>query len=306
MSQLLIQLSRISISFGQQPLFEDISLSIHQGECCALIGENGAGKTTLLRLLAGPLAPEEGEVHRAAGLTIGFLPQEIIIDTPSQLVRTYLEEGPLTDLEKMMEGCLIENRLDEWEKLHEEYEHKGGYQQLPLEQIMKGLHLEPLFDRTVSSLSSGQRIRVALAKTLIDNPDVLLLDEPTNHLDHSMRVWLQNVLRNRRGATVVVSHDRKFLNAACSHLIEIGNGRLTRYCGGYGTYLEAKKREIERQISAYEIQQEEKEAIRQKIKALTFSKRKPPPPSDRNIMAYDKRGECHQKSVHRTLEGLKS
>ena len=305
MSRLLIQLSNISVSFGPQILFEDLSISIHDGDCFALIGENGSGKTTLLRLFAGLKSPDEGEVWRADSLTTGLLPQEVSIEFPQQTVRFYIEEGPFLQLEKAMEESLSSGRLTEWELLHEEYERKGGYRRVPLEAVVQGLYLQSMLDAPMQQLSSGQRVRAALAKALLNAPDVLFLDEPTNHLDAQMISWLQGVLSERLGATIIVSHDRKFLNAACNGLIEIRDGRLTCYGGTYDFYLKEREKVLERQIRAYESQQEEKTHLKQSIKALSFSQPKPPPPADRNRMAYDRRGECHQKSVQRTLTTLK-
>lgn len=305
MSRLLIQLLHLSKSFGPSSLFSDISLSINHGDRFALVGENGSGKTTLFRILVGLISPDSGRIIRSSDVTIGLLPQEVTLTHPHVSVRTHLEEGPLTDLQRKMDECLVANRLVEWEKLHEEYERQGGYRGLPLEKVMKGLQLEPFLDVSMLTLSSGQRVRVALAKALIENPDLLLLDEPTNHLDQGMVHWLHEMIRSRAGATVIVSHDRRFLNTTCNHLIEIQNGSLTCYGGNYDFYLEERNRLLERQMTAYESQVEEKELIKQKIKEMTFSKPKPPPPSDRNIMYYDKRGEHHQKSLKRTLDILK-
>jgi ATPase subunit of ABC transporter with duplicated ATPase domains len=157
----------------------------------------------------------------------------------------------------------------------------------------------------MARLSSGQRARAALAKVLIENPDLLLLDEPTNHLDQEMIHWLEQALKQRSGACVIVSHDRKFLNRSCNRLIEIRNGKLAYYGGSYDFYLEEQKRILERQIKAYVAQKEERADLKQKIKAITFSKGKAPPPKDRNIMAYDKRGEKHQKSLKHKLDAMK-
>lgn len=304
MSRLLIQFSHLFKSFGPDPLFEDISLSINDGEAFALIGENGAGKTTLMQLMGGLVQPDSGTLTQAPHLTIGFLPQEIL---PAAItVRVYLEEGAFAELEKQMAECL-ENpeRIGQWAELHEEYERLGGYHRLPLEKVLSGLKLEPLLDRSMASLSSGQRVRIALAKALMEDPDLLLLDEPTNHLDGEMLLWMQEMLRNRKGATVIVSHDRKFLNQSCNRLIEIKRGKLTCYGGTYDFYLAEQERLLEKQLKDYLSQEEERSQLKQKIKATTFSKAKAAPPTDRNIMAYDRRGEHHQKSVQHHLDVLK-
>lgn len=185
MSRLLIQLSHLFKSFDAFSLFEDISFSINEGELFALIGENGAGKTTLLQLLAGMMQPDSGDVSRSSSLSIGFLPQEVVFPNPSISVREFIEGSSLADLEKEMSACLEDpSRLAKWAELHEKYEHLGGYRRIPIEQVLQGLKLESsLLDLPMSHLSSGQRVRSALGKALIENPDLLLLDEPTNHLD---------------------------------------------------------------------------------------------------------------------------
>lgn len=307
MSRLIIQFSHLFKSFSSFPLFEDISLSINEGEFFALIGENGAGKTTLLQLLSGTAQADSGDFSRASGLSLGFLQQEIILADPSISVREFIEGSSLSDLEKEMAACLEDpDRLTEWAELHERYERLGGYRRIPIEQVLSGLKLESsLLDLSMSCLSSGQRVRVSLAKALIENPDLLLLDEPTNHLDQEMIQWLEAALKQREGACVVVSHDRKFLNVACNHLIEIKNERLASYGGSYNFYLEEQERILERQMKAYVAQEEERASLKQKIKAVTFSNGKTSPSKDRNIMAYDRRGEKHQKSLQHKIDALK-
>ncbi len=308
MSRLLIQFSHLFKSFDSFSLFDDISLSINQGEIFALIGENGSGKTTLLQLLMGAVASDSGHFSKAPDLSIGFLPQEISLPSADISARAYLEEGPLSDLERQMALSLEQpDRLAEWEKLHQRYEELGGYRRLPIEDIAKGLKLETSFlDLPMAWLSSGQRVRVALAKALIENPDLLLLDEPTNHLDSEMLDWLEQTLRTRKGSTIVVSHDRTFLNSVCNRLIEVKNGKLAYYGGNYDFYLEEHERLIARQMQAYAEQEEAKSLLKQKIKAITFSSKKPAPPKDRNFMAYDRRGEYHQQSLQHNLDALKT
>jgi len=307
-SQLLIQFSHFFKSFGSVSLLEDISLSINQGELFALIGENGSGKTTLIQLLGEFISPDSGKLTKMPGLSIGFLPQEILFSDESIHVREYLEESIFLDLEKKMDFCLgYPDRLAEWAELHEKYEQMGGYSRVPIEKILVGLKLENnLLDLPMSVLSSGQCVRVALAKALIKNPDLLLLDEPTNHLDEEMLKWLEETLKQRKGACVLVSHDRKFLNAVCNRLIEIKNGSLICYRGGYDFYLAEQERFLEKQLKAYEAQEEEKALLNQKIKAMTFSRKKDSAPKDRNIMAYDRRGEKHQKSLKHKLNIMKA
>jgi ATPase subunit of ABC transporter with duplicated ATPase domains len=308
MSRLLICCSHLYKSFGLSLLFDDVSFAVNEREIFALIGENGAGKTTLLQLLQGEVQPDAGDCIRASHLSIGFLPQEVSLKSSDMSARAYLEEGPLPELERQMAAYLdAPDQLAEWAACHEKYEQLGGYRRLPIEKVLSGLDLDlALLDVPMASLSSGQRVRVALARALIENPDLLLLDEPTNHLDQSMVDWLQMTLRQREGATIIVSHDRTFLNETCNRLIELKQGRLSCYGGNYDFYLEEQKLLMERQIRAYEAQEEERAALKQKIKAMSFSKRKASSPTDRNVMAYDRRGENHQKSLQHSLSALKA
>lgn len=306
MSQLLIQCIHLFKSFDQQLLFDDLALSIHQGDVLALVGENGSGKTTLLQMLVGNITADTGSIKRASHLKIGFLQQEI--ESTELSVRAYIEEGPLSKLEKQMAICLEDPALlQQWETFHDEYEKLGGYKRIPLEKVFSGLKLgSDVLDSSMATLSSGQKVRVALAKALMENPDLLLLDEPTNHLDLQMLSWLEEMLRSREGATVIVSHDREFLNTTCNRFIEIDKGKVINYTGNYDDYLQSKKHLEERALLDYAAQQEEKLELKKKIKATTFAKRKAPPPSDRNIMAYDARGENHQKSLQHNLDKWKA
>ncbi|MCH9630268.1 MAG: putative ABC transporter ATP-binding protein YbiT [Chlamydiia bacterium] len=312
MSRLLIQYTHLYKSFDAQILFEDISLTINEGELFALVGKNGTGKTTLLQILAGSTDPSRGNSYFAEGLRIAYLPQEVILEDGGIVAREYMEDASLSLLEKKMAECLKDEcRLEEWEKLHEKYESLGGYDRPPLEKILHGLKLDALdLDKRMSDLSSGQRLRVALAKTLIYDPDLLLLDEPTNHLDKDMIIWLTDTLKDRnkkgKGAVVIVSHDRAFLNATCNRLIEISCAKLNTYIGSYDFYIKEKERELADKLKAYEDYKEEVKSLKMQIKAITFTKGKPVPPKDNNIMAYDRRGDKHQKSVARNVNDLKT
>lgn len=309
MSRNLIQFSHLSKFFGPRALFEDISLSINQSECFALIGENGAGKTTLLQILAGLEKPDIGKIQYTSDLSIGFLPQEISLTDNEITAREFIESGSLRELEQKMralEDCLHQKeKLTEWADLHEEYEKKGGYRKIPLEEILHGLKLNQSLDLPLSSLSSGEKVRTALAKAVIEDPDLLLLDEPTNHLDQEMLCWLQELLSRRKGATVIVSHDRRFINKVCNRLIEIKNRHLTYYGGSYDFYLEERKRLFEKQVKAYEAIEEERSLLKKKIKEMHFCRERVTPPKDNNVMAYNNRGEKHQASLKRTLHSLK-
>ncbi|CRX37684.1 ribosomal protection-like ABC-F family protein [Estrella lausannensis] len=307
MQHLLIQLIAISKTFATRSLFDALTFSVHAGDCIALVGANGTGKTSLLKILGGILEPDSGTLEKKESLTVDYLPQEVAADTGPLTVREYLEEGPLTKLSEEMERCLEDpDRLEEWERLHELFEKQGGYCRQPLESVLDGLHIDlDLLERPFSTLSGGQRVRVALAKTLRGDPDLLLLDEPTNHLDPASTDWLRKRLKTRRGATIVVSHDRSFLNEACNRLAELEEGRLISYSGTYDDYLEEKERRLQQKIKAYEEQEEERKALIREIKAVTFSSPKATPPKDSNKMGYDHRGGNFQKSQQRNISMLK-
>lgn len=307
MAELLIQLVHLSKIFGSRPLFDELSLSIHAGERLALIGENGAGKTSLLKIMLGTLEKDSGTIVKKESLTVGYLPQEISPGPVPQSVREYLEESPLKELEIEMEKCLQDScRLSEWGELHDRFDKMGGYRREPLEPILEGLKIDgTLLDKPMGSLSSGQRVLVALAKALLEDPDLLLLDEPTNHLDNERIFWLAERLRGRLGASLIVSHDRSFLNAACNRLLELKDGKLTLFGGAYDFYLEEKKRLLELSVKAFEEREEEMRSLRREIKMTTFSSPKATPPKDNNKMGYDYRGGNYQKSQKRNIGVMK-
>lgn len=310
MSRPLIQCIHLYKFFGDEELFKGISLSIHNGQKYALIGENGSGKTTLLEIIGGLQLADEGVVQRAKGLTIGVLAQELAIPDQEISVRGYILDGPLTEIEKKMR--LLEDHLEDpsslitWADLHEEYERKGGYDRPPLEEVLYQLQLTINLDSPMSSLSTGQKVRASLAKTLQNHPDVLLLDEPTNHLDQKMINWLNRLLARYKGAAIIISHDRKFLNASCNRLLELHQGFLSSYQGNYTYYLEEQKRLIEKKIQAYEAQSKERNEIQEKIRSLSFSKDRPKLASDNDKLSYNQRGGGYQKSAQRTLDQLKT
>lgn len=304
MSLSLVYLKKISKSFGPKKLLDAISLPISKGECFALIGENGSGKTTLLRLIAGLDVQDSGVIERCKNLSIGFLSQELSSESLKQTVRDYLFshlrkiENEMTTLQDKLDDPTI---LERWSELHEEFVHRGGYRTSKEESTLAGIDMS----MSVEELSSGERRRLELTKALLYDPDLLLLDEPTNHLDDKGIKWLKEELQKRDGATIIVSHDRKFLNETCNRLIELRNKQITRFGGSYDFYLGERKRLIDQQIKAFEEQEKERATLIQQIRAMTYSRGKPSRPKDRDVMAYDKRGEYCQQSVQHKLDQLK-
>lgn len=259
------------MTFGKEPLFENISFLINDKEKIVLIGRNGAGKTTLLKLLSGQLQPSSGRIVLPKEMTIGYLPQHMALNSG----RTVLEEAELA----FQEIKSIERKIDELNReiaVRTDYESEAYHQlledvsyqnerlnffggdnyQADLEKTLLGLgFLRSDFDRQTSEFSGGWRMRIELAKILLRRPDLLLLDEPTNHLDIESIVWLENFLSSTSSALVLVSHDKAFIDAVTTRTIEISLGKIYDYKVNYSNYLELRKERREQQIRAYENQQ---------------------------------------------------
>lgn len=259
------------MTFGKEPLFENISFLINDKEKIVLIGRNGAGKTTLLKLLSGQLQPSSGRIVLPKEMTIGYLPQHMALNSG----RTVLEEAELA----FQEIKSIERKIDELNReiaVRTDYESEAYHQlledvsyqnerlkffggdnyQADLEKTLQGLgFLRSDFDRQTSEFSGGWRMRIELAKILLRRPDLLLLDEPTNHLDIESIVWLENFLSSTSSALVLVSHDKAFIDAVTTRTIEISLGKIYDYKVNYSNYLELRKERREQQIRAYENQQ---------------------------------------------------
>jgi len=269
--RLMVSIEQVSMTFGKEPLFENISFLINDKEKIVLIGRNGAGKTTLLKLLSGQLQPSSGRIVLSKEMTIGYLPQHMALNSG----RTVLEEAELAFQEIKSIECKIDElnreiavRTDyESEAYHQlledvSYQNErlnffgGDNYQADLEKTLLGLgFLRSDFDRQTSEFSGGWRMRIELAKILLRRPDLLLLDEPTNHLDIESIVWLENFLSSTSSALVLVSHDKAFIDAVTTRTIEISLGKIYDYKVNYSNYLELRKERREQQIRAYENQQ---------------------------------------------------
>ncbi|HPO47899.1 MAG: putative ABC transporter ATP-binding protein YheS [Bacteroidetes bacterium ADurb.Bin057] len=267
----MVSIEQVSMTFGKEPLFENISFLINDKEKIVLIGRNGAGKTTLLKLLSGQLQPSSGRIVLSKEMTIGYLPQHMALNSG----RTVLEEAELAFQEIKSIECKIDElnreiavRTDyESEAYHQlledvSYQNErlnffgGDNYQADLEKTLLGLgFLRSDFDRQTSEFSGGWRMRIELAKILLRRPDLLLLDEPTNHLDIESIVWLENFLSSTSSALVLVSHDKAFIDAVTTRTIEISLGKIYDYKVNYSNYLELRKERREQQIRAYENQQ---------------------------------------------------
>jgi len=251
----MITLSHIEKQFGSRPLFTDCSFQIGVRDRIGLIGPNGSGKTTLFKMIQGEESVDGGEILITKGATIGYLPQEVITLRGNTVLDGILKSlshiSSLQDKMKILEEELSllneplaqEKLAKEYGKLQERYTILGGYgMEAEAKRILQGLGFkERDFSRNTEELSGGWLMRIALAKILLQSPDLLLLDEPTNHLDLESLIWLEEFLANYPGAIVIVSHDRAFLNHLADQIAEIEFQKIDLYHGNYNHYLEEKE-----------------------------------------------------------------
>lgn len=271
---MLLQASNITKHYGTTPVLEGITLLVNERDRIGLVGVNGAGKSTFLRILAGELSADTGAIAKPRELRIGYLAQ----NGGLQGHRTLIEEmnsafGPLLEQEKQLRSmeeriadpaeleneAQYEQLLAQYADLSDKFRENGGYEMNNrIRSILHGMGFgEMAPDTAVASLSGGQRTRLALARLLLVQPDLLLLDEPTNHLDIDTLTWLEQYLRGYAGAMVIVSHDRYFLDATVTSVVEIERHAATRYTGNYTRYMDLKAADFELQLKRYEQQRKE-------------------------------------------------
>jgi ATP-binding cassette, subfamily F, member 3 len=263
----LLNASDLSKSFGADDVFLNLSLSIPNQARIAMVGANGIGKTTLLRILIGLDEASSGNVHRARGLTIGYLPQEASLTAEHTLWEECLtvfkdlqaQEAELNRLEAAMSdparAALV---MERYGTLQQDFEHRGGYiYETRIRQTLSGLGFDADdFHRPLWQLSGGQRTRALLARLLLSEPDLLVLDEPTNHLDISAVEWLEGTLINWQGSVLLVSHDRYFLDKVVNTIWEMSRRGLETYRGNYSAYLQQRLERWEQRRQIYEAEKE--------------------------------------------------
>lgn len=262
----MVSVNNLSLYFGGQDIFKEISFMVNRGDKIGLTGRNGAGKSTLLKVLAKDLTPNHGNVSIPNGMVIGFLKQDLEFNDG----KTVLEEaqtafGFLNEVEKNMneannqltsrtdyESVEYLDIINQYNELEERFRMAGGHDiAAEISQVLNGLGFtEYDFNRQTTEFSGGWRMRIELAKILLMKPDLLLLDEPTNHLDIESIMWLERWLRNYSGAVVLVSHDRSFLDVSTNRTIEVAFSRINDYKASYTKYLTLRKDRIEKQIQA--------------------------------------------------------
>jgi len=272
----LITLENVSKFYGRQDVLREASFYINPGERVGLIGPNGAGKTTLIRLVLAEESPEAGAVHRAKGLRLGYLPQDLMTFAGRHLLDLVMEtaeevraiEAELAQITQELEEVSARRLRDETALLEltarqshlmELFENLGGYTlETQARKILTGLGFaEEDFYKPIEEFSGGWIMRAVLARLLLAEPDLLLLDEPTNHLDLDSLLWLENYLQTAASSLLLVSHDRVFLDNVVRRIVEIDRGQLISYSGNYATYVKEKEKRLATQAAAYAGQREQ-------------------------------------------------
>lgn len=270
---MLLNVEHLYKYFNGQALLKDINFTVEDREAVGLIGINGCGKSTLLNIITGSegfdKTPEgQGSVNIAGKASIGFLKQNSGLNSELTIGEEMKNAfAPLLETldkmkvleKKMADGGDIDSISHEYAELSSYFEARDGYRiDVKIKQVLNGMGFGSTpTDRVISTLSGGEKTRLALAKLLLEEPNLLILDEPTNHLDFETLMWLEDYLKGYKGAIIIVSHDRYFLNKVCTRICEIEQGRLTSYRGDYSSYLVQKKMNSERQLKEYEAQQKE-------------------------------------------------
>ena len=271
---MLLSMTNVNKFYNGNQILKDVNLTIDENDRIGLIGINGCGKTTLLRLITGKEDPdrfteEDGIISFASKTNIGYLEQMGALDNENTVIEemksVFSELITISERMKEIEKLMAENPSD-YDSLSEEYSrisayyeaHDGYIIKVKIKTILNGMGFsEDLFDRVISSFSGGEKTRLAIAKLLLENPNLLILDEPTNHLDFRTVMWLEDYLKDYKGALLIVSHDRYFLDKTVTSVCEIENAVLTRYKGNYSCFTKLKEEAVTRQQKEYDLQQKE-------------------------------------------------
>ncbi len=272
---IVLQVNQLSKSFLADEILSGVKLEVQHRDRIALVGRNGAGKSTLLKIIAGQMSYDSGDITIPKGIQIGYLEQHAglnstltIWDEMMTIFAAFLaQEQTLRSLEQQMadpnvyENAIVYAKImSEYDQLQHTFKDAGGYQyESDIRSVLHGMQFYPEdYNKPISSLSGGQRTRLALAKLLLSKPDLLILDEPTNHLDIETLSWLESYLKGYEGAILIVSHDRYFLDQVVSIVYEVSRHKVSKYTGNYSAYLNEKAKNYERDLKLYERQQDEK------------------------------------------------
>ena len=277
----MIQISKLSKRFGPKELLQEATLEIKPKECIGLIGPNGSGKTTLLRVMCGEEDYDSGMINIPAAMKIGYLKQDVTLDANKSLLEEAMHgypeiaklESDIIHLEeRISEHSEDKNLLNQYGKLREKFEQCEGYSlESRAKAILTGVGFDPKdFKRPMKNFSGGWMMRIALARLLLQQPDLLLMDEPTNHLDLMSVIWLENFIKNYNGTTILISHDYYFLDRTVTQIIEIDGKKLISYSGNYDFYLKEKELRRAQQEAQFKNQQKKIEKTEQFIERFRY------------------------------------
>lgn len=285
---MILSCQNISKAFNEVPVLKEVSFHLEDYDKAAIVGLNGAGKTTLLRIIVGEMAPDHGLVTLSRDKTIGYLAQDQAVSSQNTIYEELLTaksdviemESRIRSLElsmKQASGRELEELMETYTRLTHSFELANGYAyQSEVTGILKGLgFMEDEFSKKISTLSGGQKTRVALGKLLLQKPDLIILDEPTNHLDLNSIAWLETYLLNYKGAVLIVSHDRYFLDRIAGKIIEIDQTKATTFLGNYSDYAVKKEQLRSAALNAYLKQQQEikhQEEVIEKLRSFNREK----------------------------------
>lgn len=267
---IILQANKIERSFAGEVLFDNISLQVDERDRIALVGKNGAGKSTLLKILVGEEEPTSGEINKKRDLSLSYLAQDSRFESSNTIYDEMLHvfddlrktEKTLRQMELEMgekTGADLEKLMQDYDRLSEEFRQAGGFTyEADIRAILNGFKFdESMWQMKIEELSGGQNTRLALAKMLLEKPNLLVLDEPTNHLDIETIAWLENYLVNYSGALLIVSHDRYFLDKVATITLDLTKHSLDRYVGNYSSFVEQKEQKLLTEAKNYEKQQKE-------------------------------------------------
>lgn len=272
---IVLQVNQLTKSFLADEILSGVKLEVQHRDRVALVGRNGAGKSTLLKIIAGQMSYDSGDIIIPKDIQIGYLEQHAGLNSTLTIWNEMMtifesllaQEQLLRSLEQQMADPTVYDNptmyakvMSEYDQLQHTFKDAGGYQyESDIRSVLHGMQFySEDYDKPISSLSGGQRTRLALAKLLLSKPDLLILDEPTNHLDIETLSWLESYLKGYEGAILIVSHDRYFLDQVVSIVYEVSRHRVTKYPGNYSAYLDEKAKNYERDVKLFERQQDEK------------------------------------------------
>ena len=320
---IILQANKIERSFAGEVLFDSISLQVDERDRIALVGKNGAGKSTLLKILVGEEEPTSGEINKKRDISLSYMAQDSRFESSNTIYDEMLHvfddlrktEKTLRQMELAMgetTGADLEKLMQDYDRLSEEFRQAGGFTyEADIRAILNGFKFdESMWQMKIEELSGGQNTRLALAKMLLEKPNLLVLDEPTNHLDIETIAWLENYLVNYSGALLIVSHDRYFLDKVATITLDLTKHSLDRYVGNYSSFVEQKEQKLLTEAKNYEKQQKEIAALedfvnRNLVRASTTKRAQSRRKQLEKMERLDK-PEAGTKSAHMTFHSDKA